>query len=57
MVKLRFYMIVSHDIAEDVYRDGKDDGAVVFCRDAAQGLKITQLMEKKAFFVNYLSIT
>ena len=58
IVKQRVYLLVSHDdIAEDVDRDGKDDGAVVFCGDAAQGLKITQLMEKKAFFVNYLSIT
>ena len=51
------YLIAREDTGEDVHRDGEDDSAVVFCGDAAQGLKITQLMEKKAFFVNYLSIT
>ena len=31
------------DLGQDVNGDWEDDGAVVFCRDAAQGLQIAQL--------------
>ena len=29
-----------HDGADDIYRYGEDDGAVVLCGDAVQGLKV-----------------
>ena len=37
---------LSHDTTENVHRYGEDDGAVVLCRDAVQGLEITKLKLK-----------
>ena len=35
--------IALHQVGDDVHGHGEDDGAVVLCRDAAQGLQVAEL--------------
>ena len=38
---------VSHQMRHNINRDREDDRAVVFCRNAVQGLQIAQLSRNK----------
>ena len=38
---------VSHQMCHNINRDREDDRAVVFCRNAVQGLQIAQLSRNK----------
>ena len=37
---------VVHEVGDDVYGHGEDDGAVVLCRDTVQSLEISQLEQE-----------
>ena len=36
-------LLMVHEVRDDVYGDGEDDGAVVLCRDTVEGLEVSQL--------------
>ena len=42
----RHWLVAFHKAGHDVYGHREDDGAVVLCRDAVQGLQVAQLEEE-----------
>ena len=42
----RHWLVAFHKAGHDVYGHREDDGAVVLCRDAVQGLEVAQLKDK-----------
>ena len=42
-----FVIAICHELGHDVYGYGEDDGAVVLCGYAVQGLQVPQLNKKK----------
>ena len=42
-----FVIAICHELGHDVYGYGEDDGAVVLCGYAVQGLQVPQLKKKK----------
>ena len=44
---LLFLGAARHQVRHNINRDWEDDRAVIFCRNAVQGLEIAQLSRKK----------
>ena len=46
-----FYLIIfPQQFGDDIHGHGEDDGAVVLCRDAVEGLEVAELGSKVSIF-------
>ena len=40
-----YLIVLPHHLRNNIYRDGKYDGAVVFCRNVVQSLEVSELTQ------------